>query len=144
MKIKYETNIATFVQFIVMSLLAIANGLKSIIVDCVKNPSDCVGDVFTNFILFMLTVFFFANVWILGYVAHDRRSPRLAALLIALEAGIITVALFNARHYTDYLGLATSIIDTVLAIWVILSCVLLIQHRGKRTVVRRAGRRRRR
>lgn len=144
MKIKYETNIATFVQFVVMSLLAIANGLKSIIVDCVKNPSDCVGDIFTNFILFMLTVFFFANVWILGYLAHDRRSPRLAALLIALEGGVITVALFNARHFTDYLGLATSIIDSALAIWVIISCALLIKNKGKRTTTRRSGRRRRR
>jgi cytochrome c biogenesis factor len=144
MKIKYETNIATFSQFLIISLLTLLNQIKSIIINCAKDTSECVGEVFTNTILFILTVIVFANIWILGYLTNDRRSPRLAILLISAELIVVAVALINAKHFTDILSLATSLIDIALAFWVILSSLIIVKNKGSRSSSRRAGARRRR
>jgi len=144
MKIKYETNIATLVQFITISLLGIANGLNSIVTTCVHSSDDCVTNSMLSIIFFIITALFFAGVWVLGYTVQDRRSTRLAQLLILVELGIISVAFLNARHHTDLLSLFTSIIDMLLALWVIYACILLIKNGGKRAPARRPAKRRRR
>lgn len=144
MKIKYETNIATLVQFITLSLLGLANGINSIVTVCIHNSDDCVTNSMLSTIFFILTVLFFASVWVLGYTVQDRRSTRIAQLLIVVELGIFFVALLNARHHTDLLSLFTSIVDMLLAIWVIASCLVLIKNGGKRAPARRPAKRRRR
>lgn len=144
MKIKYETNISTLVQFITLSLLNIANGLNSIITVCIKSSDDCVTNMMLSVIFFIIATLFFASVWVLGYTVQDRRSTRLAQLLIIVEVAIFLFALLNARHHTDLLSLFTSITDMLLALWVIASCLYLIKNGGKRAPARRPAQRRRR
>ena len=75
---KYETAVITLVQFIVLSLLGIANGLNSIVTTCHQNDGDCVSNTIVSLIFFLLTAGWFAFIWVLGYTAQDRRSRRLA------------------------------------------------------------------
>ena len=144
MKIKYETGTATLVQFIALSLLGILNALNSIISTCHSAADECVTNAMLSTMFFMITVFFFAVIWVLGYTVQDRRSKRLAQLLIMVELLIMIVALFNARHHTDILSLFTSVLDFGLAIWVIVSAAVLIKYGGKRVVTHRQRPRKRR
>jgi predicted neutral ceramidase superfamily lipid hydrolase len=144
MRFRYETGVITLVQFIVMSLLNIANGLNSIVTTCHNTGSDCISNLIVSLVFFILITAWFAFIWILGYAAQERRSKRLAQLLIAAEGTIALFAYFNARHHTDWLSLATSIIDLVLAMWVIILAFRLMRAKGGRVVARQSGRRRRR
>jgi len=144
MKIKFETGIATLVQFIALSLLGILNALNSIISTCHNAADECVTNSMLSIIFFMITVFFFGVIWVLGYTVQDRRSKRLAQLLIMIELLIMIVALFNARHHTDLLSLFTSVLDFGLAVWVIVSAAILIKYGGKRVVTQRQRPRKRR
>ncbi len=144
MKIKFETGTATLVQFIALSLLGILNALNSIISTCHSSADECVTNAMLSTMFFMITVFFFAVIWVLGYTVQDRRSKRLAQLLIMVELLIMIVALFNARHHTDILSLFTSVLDFGLAVWVIVSAAVLIKYGGKRVVTHRQRPRKRR
>lgn len=143
MKLRYETGIATFVQFAVLSLLGIANGFNSVFTSCRRGDGDCTSDVLTSIIFFILTAAWFGAIWILGYLAQNRRSKRLALFLIGAEAFIALIAYFNAKHYTDYLGLITSIVDLVLAIWIITLAFRLMRGGGKRITAKQHTRGRR-
>ena len=138
MKLTYETAIATFVQFVALSLLNIANGTNSVITTCRSDGSNCVSNLIVSLIFFLLVTGWFAAVWLLGYMAQERRSRRLAQLLIIVEACVALVALFNAKHHTDALSLATSLIDLALAIWVITLAYRLMRAGGGRVVVTRS------
>jgi O-antigen/teichoic acid export membrane protein len=140
MKITYETALATRLQFILISFLGIPNALNSIITTCKDSHSDCFANTFLSLIYFILIVAWFGFLWILGFAAQDRRSKRLALLLIACEGLVLLVSLFNARHHNDILGLLTSIIDGVLAAWIILLAWRLQKAGGGRVVAKQRGR----
>jgi protein-S-isoprenylcysteine O-methyltransferase Ste14 len=144
MKLTYETATATRAQFIIISFLGIPNGLNSIITTCKDSHSDCFANTFLSFIYFILIVAWFGFLWVLGFAAQDRRSKRLATILIAAEALVLLISLFNARHHNDILGLVTSLIDAVLASWVIMLAWRLRQAGGGRVVSRGRTRQRRR
>lgn len=144
MRFRYETGAITLIQFIVMSLLNIANGLNSIVTTCHNTGRDCISNLIVSLIFFIIITAWFAFIWILGYTAQERRSKRLAQVLIVAEIGIAMVAYFNARHHTDWLSLATSVIDLILAVWVIFLAFRLMRAKGGRVVARQTGRRRRR
>jgi len=143
MKLKYETSIATLIQFITLTLLGVANGLNSVITTCRSSTGsqDCLSNTIVSLIFFLLTAGWFAFVWILGYLAQEKRSKRLALVLILTEVAIGLVALFNAKHHTDILSLATSVIDIGLSGWIIVLAFRLVRADGGR-VVTRARRRR--
>lgn len=143
MRLYYRTAIATFIQFVSLSLLGIANGLDSIVTTCSARGSDCVSNVIVSLLFFILTVFWFASIWVLGYSAQERRSRRLAYALIAVEAAVIIVASFNAKHHTNLLSLLTSIVDISLAVWVIVLAFRLSRSRGGRIMARDKAQRRR-
>ncbi len=146
MRLKYETGILTFIQFVTLSLLGIVNGLNSIITTCVhqSTSNDCVSNMLVSIIFFILTTIWFALIWVLGYQAQERRSRRLAQLLIAMEAFIALIAFFNAKHHSDLLSLFTSLLDLVLAVWIIVLAVRLMRAKGGRVVSRQRPRQRRR
>ena len=144
MKLKYETSLATRLQFIVISLLGIPNGLNSIITTCKDSHSDCFANTFLSLVYFILIVVFFGALWILGFAAQDRRSKRLARILIAAEAMVLLVALFNAKHHTDLIGLLTSLVDAGFAAWIIVLAWRLQKAGGGRVVSRQRPRQRRR
>ena len=142
MLFKYQVGIITLVQFITLSLLGIANGLNSIISTCVKHD-ECISNAIVSTIFFLLTAAWFAFVWVLGYTAQERRTKKLAIALICAEIMIAMVALFNAKHHTDLLGLSTSLIDLFLATWVIILAFRLMRAGGGRVVAPQRGRHRR-
>jgi hypothetical protein len=144
MKFRYETGVVTFAQFIVMSLLGIPNALNSIITTCRHAGHDCVSNVIVSLIYFILLTAWFACLWLLGYAAQDRRSKRLAQLLICAEGLVLLVSLFDVKHHNDFLGLITSLIDLIFAAWVILLAFRLMRSGGGRIVAKQRPRQRRR
>lgn len=144
MKLTYETATATLIQFIVLGLLNIANGLDSIVTTCHHSGGDCVSNVFSSLIFYILTVGWFGMVLVLGYIAQERRSRRLAQLLIATEGLISLIALFdiklNLKYHSGILSLVTSLIDLALAIWVITLAYRLMRAGGKRITSRKRSR----
>lgn len=139
MFLKYQTGIATLIQFIVLSFLGIANGLNSVVTECRRDGGDCIGEFLLSTIFFLLTALWFGVIWLIGFTAQQRRSRRLAQLLIGAEILIAMVAYFNAQHYRDALGLFTSIVDLILAIWII-TLAFRLMRAGDNRVVRRARR----
>ena len=140
MRLTYETGTATLIQFIVLSFLNIATGVSSTIGECRKS-SDCIESIFISIIYYLLIVGWFGFIWILGFAAQDRRSRRLAQALIAAEGLIALIAYFNAKHHPDKLGLVTSVVDLVLAIWIIFLAFRLMRAKGGRVVARPRRRR---
>lgn len=144
-KLTYETGTATFIQFITLGLLNIANGLNSIVTTCRQDSgNDCIGNTLVSIIFFILTTLWFGCLWVLGYIAQERRSKFLAKVLILAELLVMMVAYFNATHHTDVLGLTTSIIDLGLAAWIIYLSFRLMRAGGGRVVSHSRGRVRKR
>ena len=146
MKLTYETGTATLIQFITLSLLNILTGLDSVATTCRKEDGDCLGDFLISFIFYLLVVFWFGVVCVLGYGAQQRRSKLLARLLIAAEVMIAMVALFNIKLNLagshSLLSLFTSIVDLILAIWIISLAFRLMKAGSGRVVAKQRPRRR--
>jgi purine-cytosine permease-like protein len=102
-----------------------------------------VSGILTSVVFFLLLVGWFAAIWVVGYLAQERRSKNLAFILIGGELLVLLVATFNGRNHPDTLSLITSITDAVLAIWVIYLAFRLMRARGKRVVAKQGARRRR-
>jgi drug/metabolite transporter (DMT)-like permease len=143
-KLTYQTAVATLIQFITLSFLGIANAMNSIVTTCRHDGHDCISNLIVSIIFFILTALWFGCVWILGTLAQERRSKRLALLLIGAEGIIAMIAYFNARHHTDALSLATSLIDLALALWIITLAFRLVRAKGERITSGSGQRRRRR
>lgn len=147
MGLKYETGIATMIQFITMSALNIGTGLESVVTACRKEDADCFGNALLSLIFYLLIASWFGAVWFLGYMAQERRSKRLAQLLILAELAILVVALFNIKlNRSDngpLLSLATSLIDVGLTIWIIILAFRLMRSGGRRITSAARPRRRR-
>lgn len=134
MRLKYQTAIATFIQFISLVFLNVGTGAVSIISTCHSNGSDCVSNTLVSLIFFILITIWFAFVWILGYAAQEQRSRRLSQALIVAEICIAVVALFDIKHRSNVLGLITSIIDLGLSVWVMLLAYRIVRSGGGRIV----------
>ena len=142
MKLTYQTGVATLIQFITLSFLGIANGVNSVVTTCRHDGSNCTSNLIVSLIFFILTALWFGAVWVVGYTAQERRSRRLAQVLIVGEALIALVAFFNAKHHTDAIGLATSLIDLILAVWIISLAIRLVLAGDKRITTRPRNRQR--
>ena len=140
MKLTYETGTATLIQLIVLGLLNIATGIGSTVHAC-RTDTDCLGNVLINFVFYVVLIGWFVIVASLGFAAQMRRSRRLAQLLICAEGLIAFVAFWNARHHNNTLELITSIVDLVLAVWIIVLAWRLMKAGGGRVVTKRAKRR---
>ena len=140
MRLTYETGTATLIQLIVLGLLNILTGIGSTIDACHKD-TDCLGSLLINFVFYVVLVVWFVALAVIGYAAQQRRSRRLAQLLIAAEGLVALVALFDVKHHQDVLGLITSLADLVLALWIILLAFRLMRAGEGRVVVKRRRRR---
>jgi preprotein translocase subunit SecG len=133
MRLKYETGTATLIQFTTLALLGIPDAIVSIISSCSKPHTACVTNSFFSVVFFILVTGWFCTVWILGSITQQRRSRRLAWLLVAL---------FNSRHDSNVLTRGTSVLDVLLAAWVIFLAVRLARAKGGRIVSSARSRRR--
>lgn len=145
LKLRYETGIATLIQFVVMMMLGFVGGIVSVIGDCHDQGfGECAPDTVVSFAYILLLAGWFGFVAMLGYAAQDQRSRKIARILMLAESLVVVVALFNARHHTNILGLLTSLTDAALAVWVIVLAFRLSRARGGRIVARQTGTRPRR
>lgn len=146
MRLKYQTGTGTLIQLIVLGLLNIATGLQSIITTCHHDGGSCVSNTLTSAIFYILTVGWFAILVVIGYGAQEKRSKRLAQLLICAEALTALVALFNIKlnlHYRNgFLSLFTSLADLILALWIITLAFRLMRAGHGRVVSRQRPRHR--
>jgi uncharacterized membrane protein HdeD (DUF308 family) len=133
MKLSYETGTATLIQFMVLGILNLVNGLNSIISSC-HSGKDCATNAIVTPIYYILVTGWFASLWVLGYFAQERRSKWLARLLICAEGLVALVALFNAKHHNEFIGFFTSIVDLVLAVWVAFIAFRLMRAGPSRVV----------
>ena len=143
MKIRYQTGVVTLIQFIAGVALGFLNEVSSSISGCIGTGSTCVSNTLVSLVLIILTAVWFAFVAALGYAAQDRRSRRLARYLIAAEAIIAVVALFDAKHFPNILSLITSIVDFCLAAWALLLAYRLSKANGGRVIAPTRTRKRR-
>lgn len=143
MKLTYQTGIAALIHLGVITLFNILNGVSSSVQQCTDSGRDCIGNIITSMLYFMVITIWFAALWILAAAAQDRRSRKMAFVLICAEGMVILVSLFNARHHNDILGLITSLVDAALATWVALLALRLFIAGGGRVTSSGRGRRRR-
>lgn len=143
MKLTYQTGVAALIQLAVMTLFNILNGFHSGIQQCTNGSTDCIGNIITSMLYFMLITLWFAALWILAAAVQDRRSRKLAFLLISGEGMVFLVALFNAQHHNNLLGLITSVADAALAAWVGWLALKIFIYGGARVTTSGKSRRRR-
>lgn len=135
MRIRYETGVATFVQFIIGAGLSFINGVASIASGCRgANGADCVSNAFVSLILIILVIAAYGFLLGLGYVAQDRRSSRLALFLMGCEAFAILIFLFDAKHAPGLVDKITNALSALVALWVIYVSWRLYRARGGRIV----------
>lgn len=137
LKLRYETGIATLIQFVVIMMLGFVGAIASVIDDCHNNGfSACAPDTVVTFAYILLLAGWFGFLAMLGYAAQDQRSHKIARVLILAELLVVMIAVFNARHHPDILALLTSLADAALAIWVIILAFRLSRARGGRIVAK--------
>ncbi|MGH7142101.1 MAG: hypothetical protein ACREF5_01335 [Candidatus Saccharimonadales bacterium] len=135
MRLRYETGVATLVQFIVAVSLSSLNGIISIIGGCTACANaDCVSNTLVSLILIILIVIALGFLLVLGYAAQERRSSRLAKTLIAFEVLAALIYLFDAQHTPNIIDRITNLITFVVAVWVILLAWRLATAKGGRIV----------
>lgn len=139
MQIRYETSVATLTQFIVGTVLAFLTGAVAIIGGCRSSGgADCVSNAFVSLLFVILVVAVYGFFLGLGYVAQERRSSRLALLLIGTEAFAALIFLFDARQSPSLIDKITNVISLAVAIWVIYVAFNLYRAKGARIVRARA------
>jgi hypothetical protein len=139
---KYETGTATFIQFGLVSIFALANQILAIFNSCFGEDAQCVEGVFTAFMFFVLTVMLFMGIWFLGHTAQEKRSKWLSLFLIVVELGVLRIAYHNAKNHTDWLSLAASTVNIVLSVMVIFLAFRLMRSKGGRIVTKQRPRKR--
>jgi hypothetical protein len=143
MKLTYQTGIAALIHLAVITLFNVVNGVHASVQQCRGPSDDCVGDIITSMLYFMLITTWFAILWIIAAAAQDRRSRKLALLLIAGEGMVFIVSIFNAQHHNNLLGLTTSLVDATLAAWVAFLATRIFIAGGARVTGSQRARRRR-
>lgn len=133
MWIRYETSVATLVQFIVGTGLTFLNGGASIISGC-TNGADCVSNAFVSLLLIILVIACYATLLGLGYVAQEKRSSRLALLLIGAEAFAALIFLFDAKQAPAIIDKGTNFVSFIIALWVMYIAFNLYRSKGARMV----------
>lgn len=135
MRIRYETSVATLVQFIIGTALTFLTGVAAIIGGCRSSGgADCVSNTFVSLLFVIMVVAVYGFLLGVGYVAQERRSSRLALLLMGTEAFAALIFLFDARQSPSLIDKITNTISLAIAIWVIFVAFNLYRAKGARIV----------
>jgi len=137
MRLKYETGVATLIQFIIASFFILVSQIGSTATSCLKDHRNCVINTITAIIFFIVVSLVFGAVWFIGYAAQDRRSKRLSRLLICAEGFITLLALFSLKlnlHTHSIPGLVASLGALAMSIWILTLAFRLLRAGGGRVV----------
>jgi hypothetical protein len=135
MRLRYETGIATLVQFSVITLLTFISGVFSVISACTgSNTGSCASNTFVSLLFILLTVIVLGVIAGLGYAAQARRSSRLAQILIAIETVAALIYLFDAKQVPDVVDRITNFLSFLVATWVVVIAWRLMLAKGGRIV----------
>jgi hypothetical protein len=136
MRLRYETGTATLIQFGVVTLLGLMTQVIGIVKSCLEDSSQCVGDSMLSLVFVILMAAWLGIVSVIGYAAQDKRSRKIATVLIGCEVLILGVASFNAQHSTVLFDKLTSVVDAAIAIWIIVLAFRLVRAGSSRIVAR--------
>jgi hypothetical protein len=143
MRVRYETGVATLVQFAAGTILAVVSGGGSVISGCLHHSgADCATNTFVTLLFLIFTAGVLAVIAILGYIAQERRSTRLAYILMGIEAGAALIYLFDAKQAPGFVDRITNLLTFLIAVWVIVVAWRLAQSKGARIVRRQRTRKR--
>ena len=132
-KLKYETGIATTVQLIFVTVFNIINGAASSIDQCTNNSGNCLSNIVLSLLYFMVLSVGFVSLWLIGMETQDKRSKRLAQVLILGEFVVAGISLFDLTHQDPSItGRISSFVDGIFSIWVIVLAVRLLRSNGGR------------
>lgn len=131
---RIKTGVATLIQFIFGTALAFIGTIVSIVSGCKNGSTDCVSNAFVSLLLVILTVAAYGILLGVGYIAQDRRNPRLALALIGLEFVGSVIFLFDTRHATGFFDRSTNLLSFLIAAWVTFIAFRQFRARGRRMV----------
>jgi uncharacterized membrane protein len=131
MSIQYQTSTATFVQLAVMTLLVILGGVTDVAKNC-ENAGECLTNSFLWIVIAFMLACWYAMLFAIGYFAQEKRSYKLARVLILGELFTAFVALMFLRTPSSLLGAVTSGAALLLAVWTIILAYRLHKARGSR------------
>ena len=142
MHLTHETGKATMVQFMVMAILNIVATIDSIVSTCTHSGGQCVPNMLTSIIFYVLIIVWFGILMGLGFQAQTKRTKPTARLLILGELAVFAIAAFNlhlglSNHTGQALSMFTSFFDLVFSVWVITLAIRLMRAGGGRVVNRR-------
>ena len=141
MRLSYETATATIIQFIVIAVLNIADALQSVIPTCIHSGNECVSNLLSSVIYYILIIICYGAILAVGISAQEKRSKRLGQLLIIFEAIVFVVAAYGIKldltNHNAVLSLVTDVANVVLALWVGRLAIALVMSDGRRVVRRR-------
>jgi len=135
----YETGNATTIQFLAVNIInLISSGYDTVQKCTTPGNGSCIGSMIPNLFLFIALAIFFGVIWLIGFIVQDRRSTKIAILLILAELLVLLIGLFDLIHNkTGFLGILLSISEIATAIWIIYLASRLIRARGGRVRSRR-------
>lgn len=145
MKLTYQTGIAALIQFIVLSFLTLGSQIFSVVDTCRKG-GECVSNLITSTILYILVAIVFGSIWLIGVAAQTQRSKRWAQLLICIEGVIALISLFSLKlslhGHKNLGGMLMSFSIFLIAVWIISLAFRLTRYEGQR--IRTGNQRRKR
>lgn len=144
MKLHYQTGTATFIQLAVVVFLIVLNNLVAFIQACTANASNCVVTAFLSMVIIVGAGLWFMALSALGYAAQERRSPRLAKILIGAQLFTAFIALMIVRLPGNWMAGLSAFVTLVVAVWVAVLAYRLSKAKGGRIVQKAQTRRARR
>ena len=141
--LRYQTGTASLIQLAVVVFLVVINNLVTLVGAC-SNSNECAMTALFSMIFIVMTAIWFFVLSAIGYAAQERRSRKLAFLLIAGQLATIGIAYGFLKHPANWFGGLSAFVVLVVAVWIIVLAWRLAQARGGRVVARTSARPRKR
>ncbi len=135
---RYHTATATFIQLAVMTLITTIGGVLDVAKNC-ENSSECVTNSFLWIIIVFMLAGWYSALFAIGYFTQEKRSYKLARLLILGELFTAFVAFMLARNPSSTYSRIGSLIALFFAAWVTILAYRIYKARGRRITTTRSG-----
>lgn len=131
-KLRYQTGIATTIQFIALTILYFLHGLSSSVSTCIKG-GNCVSNIILSILFFIFVTIGFGVLWMMGFAAQQKRSSLISKILILTELVVLLVGLFDYMHQPlSIINTPINIVEIITAIWIIFLAIRLMRAKGGR------------